>query len=156
MPFHMRKSLPAFLFLAAASLACAADWLTDGGDSKRNNWQKDENILTKANVKGMQLLWKKKLDNAPRQMHSLLEPLVIGKVETKSGPKGLVIQVGVSNNVYALDAKSGEMVWHRKLESTFEDTPGGRGPSVLCPGGMTANVTIGPGEQPDGTVACIS
>jgi hypothetical protein len=56
----MRRSLPALLFLAAASLACAADWLTDGGDSKRNNWQKDEKILTKANVKGMQLLWKKK------------------------------------------------------------------------------------------------
>ena len=96
----------------------------------------------------MKLLWKKKLDNEPRQMHSLLEPLVIGRVATKSGPKELVIQAGVSDNVYALDAKTGEMVWKRHLESTFQDAPGGRGPSVLCPGGMTANVVIGPGDGP--------
>lgn len=122
-----------------------ADWLTDGGDIRRNNWQKDETILTKANVKNMQLLWKVKLDNEPRQMHSLLEPLVIGQVTTKSGPKELVIQAGVSDNVYALDAKTGELVWKKHFESTFKPTPGGRGYSVLCPGGMTANVTIGPG-----------
>ena len=56
----------------------------------------------------MKLLWKTKLDNEPRQMHSLLEPLVIGRVETKNGPRELVIQSGVSDNVYALDAKTGE------------------------------------------------
>ena len=64
----------------------AADGLTDGADTRRNNWQKDETILTKANVKDMRLLWKTKLDNQQRQMHSLLEPLVIGSVTTKSGP----------------------------------------------------------------------
>ena len=73
-----------FAFFTFASLAAGADWLTDGGDSRRNNWQKDETILTKANVKGMKLLWKRKLDNQPRQMHSLLEPLVIGSVTTKA------------------------------------------------------------------------
>jgi len=34
----------------------AADWLTDGADTRRNNWQKDETTLTKANVKDMRLL----------------------------------------------------------------------------------------------------
>ena len=96
----------------------------------------------------MKLLWKMKLDNQPRQMHSLLEPLVIGRVTTKSGPQELVIQAGVSDNVYALDAKTGELVWKRHFESTFQEPPGGRGSSVLCPGGMTANVTIGPGDGP--------
>ena len=93
----------------------------------------------------MRLLWKTKLDNQPRQMHSLLEPLVIGRVNTKSGPKEMVIQAGVSDNVYALDAKTGEMMWKRHFESAYKERPA-RGPSVLCPGGMTANVTIGPGE----------
>src|SRR4051794_1234332 len=106
--------LLALSVLAAPSRA--ADWLTDGGDSRRNNWQRDEKILTAENVKGLHLLWKTKLDNKPRQMHNLLEPLVIGSVRTKSGPRELVIEAGVSDNVYALDAKSGEMVWKRQFD----------------------------------------
>jgi outer membrane protein assembly factor BamB len=144
----MRRSLISVPFLLLAFVLHAADWLTDGGDIRRNNWQKDETVLTKDNVKGMKLLWKTKLDNEPRQMHSLLEPLIIGRVETPRGPKEMVIQAGVSDNVYALDAKTGELLWKRHFESTYQDPPGGRGPSVLCPGGMTANVTIGPGDGP--------
>jgi len=141
----MHRSLPALLLLVACA-AYPADWLTDGGDSKRTNWQRSETTLTPANVKGMQLLWKRKLDNEPRQMHSLLEPLVIGKVLTKAGPKEMVLQAGVSDNLYALDAKTGELLWKRHFESTYQDPPG-RSNSVLCPGGMTANVTVGPGER---------
>jgi hypothetical protein len=44
------------LLFAFASFVFAADWLTDGGDIRRTNWQRDEKILTKTNVKGMQLL----------------------------------------------------------------------------------------------------
>ena len=73
----------------------------------------------------MRLLWKTKLDNQPRQMHSLLEPLVIGRVTTKSGPKEMVIQAGVSDNVYALDAKTGELLWKRHFESGYKEPPGG-------------------------------
>jgi outer membrane protein assembly factor BamB len=140
-----------FIVLAILSVlltpVTAADWLTDGADIRRNNWQKDETILTKSNVKDLQLLWKTKLDNQPRQMHSLLEPLVIGRVTTKSGPKEMVIQSGVSDNVYALDAKTGELLWKRHFESEYKEPPGAR-TQVLCPGGMTANVTVGPGEGP--------
>jgi outer membrane protein assembly factor BamB len=128
-------------------IASGADWLTDGGDTKRTNWQQDETLLTESNVRNLKLLWKIKLDNEPRQMHALLEPLVIGRVQTKDGPKQLVIQAGVSDNVYAIDADRGELVWKRHFDSSYQDPPGGRGPSVLCPGGMTANVTIGPGKS---------
>jgi outer membrane protein assembly factor BamB len=134
------------LFLSASVLP-GADWLTDGGDAKRNNWQRDEKVLTKANVHDLKLLWKVKLDNEPRQMHSLLEPMVIERVATSSGPKELVIQSGVSDNVYAIDAKTGTVVWKRHMESLFQEGSG-RAASVLCPGGMTANVTIGPGAGP--------
>jgi outer membrane protein assembly factor BamB len=137
-----------FVFFLFGRLAFSADWLTDGGDTMRTNWQKDETILSTSTVKDMKLLWKIKLDNEPRQMHSLLEPLVIGRVQTASGPKQLVIQVGVSDNVYAIDADTGKLVWKTHFEKTFEEPSGGRGPSVLCPGGMTANVTIGPGDGP--------
>jgi outer membrane protein assembly factor BamB len=146
----MKKTLaaPLMLLFVVAGAAFAADWLTDGGDTFRTNWQKDETILTKDNVKGLRLLWKTRLDNEPRQMHSLLEPLVIGRVQTAKGPKEMVIQAGVSDNVYGIDAKTGEILWKRHFENTWREPPGSRPPSVLCPGGMTANVTIGPGDAP--------
>jgi hypothetical protein len=65
-------------------------------------------------------------------------------VNTKNGPREIVIQAGVSDNVYGIDARNGELLWKRHFESEYkEDRPRN---SVLCPGGMTANVTIGPGE----------
>ena len=140
--------------LLAGLAAPGADWLTDGGDPQRNNWQKDEKLLSISSVKDLKMLWKIKFDNEVRAMHNLLEPLVIGKVDTASGPKELVIQAGVSDNVYAIDAATGKLVWHTKFESTFKDPPG-RGPSVLCPGGMTANVTIG-GENGKYTIYAAS
>jgi len=140
--------LAAFPIVAFVSQALGADWPTDGGDSKRNNWQKNETILNRANVAGLQLLWKTKLDNEPRQMHALLEPLVLGEVQTKDGAKELVIQAGVSDNVYALDAKNGALVWKQHFENSFKAALEAREYSVLCPGGMTANVTTGPGKTP--------
>ncbi len=139
----MRFLLPLLLTTLAAA---AADWPTDGGDSKRTNWQRDEKIFTKENASKTQLLWKVKLDNQVRQMHNLLEPLIIGRVETANGPKEMVIQAGVSDNIYALDARNGELLWKIKFDSDYQDPPGARPPSVLCPGGMTANITIGPGS----------
>lgn len=138
---------PLVMLLGCAALAAGADWLTDGYDIRRTNWQRDEKTLTKTNVKGMQMLWKTKVENPPRAMHVLLEPLVIGRVETSKGPREIVIQAGNSDNLFALDAKTGEVIWKRHFDSTFVEQ-GGRGASVLCPGGMTANVTIGPGSGP--------
>lgn len=145
MKFFPILTLP---FLLVAASAQPADWLTDGADTIRSNWQRNEKTLTTSNVKDMKLLWTINLPNKPRQMHSLLEPLVIGRVNTSSGPRSLVIQVGSDDNVFAIDADTGKLVWHKHFESTYQDRPGGRGPSVLCPGGMTANVTIGPGDGP--------
>jgi hypothetical protein len=59
-----------------------ADWLTDGGDPQRTSWQRNETILTKDSVKGVQLLWKIQTDNQPRQMHNLFPPLIAGNVST--------------------------------------------------------------------------
>jgi hypothetical protein len=136
------------ILILFGSSAWAADWLTDGGDVMRNNWQKDEKIINTKNAKDIKLLWKIKLDNEPRQMHSLLPPLVIGSLNTSSRQKQVAIQAGVSDNLYAIDVATGELLWKRHFDSTYQDPPGGRGPSVLCPGGMTANVTIGPGGAP--------
>lgn len=144
----MRSFLIAAPVLFVASLtAQPASWLTDGGDIPRSNWQRDEKIINHQNAKDIRLLWKIKLNNETRAMHSLLPPLVIGSVNTATGPKQVVIQAGVSDNLFAVDVATGELLWHRKFDSTFVEQPGGRGPSVLCPGGMTANATIGPGKN---------
>ena len=132
-----------FAILLAGLAASGADWLTDGGDPQRNNWQKDEKLLSISSVKDIALLWKIKLENETRAMHNLLPPLVIGSVDTPSGKKQLAIQAGVSDHVYAIDVATGKVFWHTKFENTFQPAAGSR-PSVLCPGGMTANVTIGP------------
>ena len=107
-----------------------ADWLTDGGKPQPTAWQRDENILTTANVKKMKLLWKIKLDNQPREMHNLLPALVVGSVETAGGPKQIVIVTGVSDNIYAIDADKGELLWKHHFETSWTPPPGGRGVSA--------------------------
>jgi outer membrane protein assembly factor BamB len=122
-----------------------ADWLTDGGNSQRTAWQKDEKILNPSNVKEMKLQWKLKLDNEPRQMHSLFPPLIMERVKTAAGVKQIAIEAGVSDNIYAIDVEKGEVIWKKHFNSTY--TPpanGGRGGGILCPGGITATPVVAP------------
>ena len=128
----------------AGMLGWGADWLTDGGNSQRTAWQKDEKTLSLESVKGMKLLWKLKLENQPRQMHSLFPPLIVGSVNMPSGPRQVAIETGVSDNVWAIDVETGQVIWKKHFDSTW--TPpanGGRGGGILCPGGITATPTIG-------------
>jgi outer membrane protein assembly factor BamB len=134
-------------FFLAISIACAfmsaAEWPTDGGSSKRDAWQRDEKILTTENVKDMKLLWKLKLNNEPREMHSLFPPLIINGVNTANGVKQVVIEAGSSDNLYGVDVATGTLLWSKHLpyKSDKPQLPG-RGP--LCPGGLTATPMVGP------------
>src|SRR5207247_8885152 len=82
----VRKLSIVLAMMIGATPAWSADWLTDGGNSQRTAWQKDEKILTTANVKDMKLLWKLKLDNQPRVMHSLFPPRIIERGSSPDGP----------------------------------------------------------------------
>jgi outer membrane protein assembly factor BamB len=120
-----------------------AEWLTDGGDVERTAWQRNETILSTSSVKNMKLLWKTKLDNEPRQMHNLLPVLIASDVATDRGPKQIVLVTGVSDNLYGLDAETGEILWKRHFETDWVPPPdGGRGAGILCPGGITATPVI--------------
>jgi outer membrane protein assembly factor BamB len=137
-------------FVLALSIGCtlawSADWPTDGGDSKRDAWQRHEDILNQQNVGGVKLLWKLKLDNQPREMHSLFPPLLAGEVKTASGNKQIAIEAGSSDNLYAIDVTSGTVLWKRHFpyESDRPQLPG-RGP--LCPGGLAATPVLGPADD---------
>jgi hypothetical protein len=140
----------AFLVLTAGCLlASGSDWLTDGGNPQRTNWQKDERLFSPATVRNTTLLWKIRLDNEPRQMHSLFPPLIVGNVNTGRGSREIAIVAGVSDNLYAIDVEKGELIWKKHFDSTW--TPpvnGGRGGGILCPGGQTATPVIAPAAAP--------
>jgi outer membrane protein assembly factor BamB len=138
----MNRALAIFLLMSLCAVGLGSDWLTDGADTQRTNWQKDETILTKQNVGNLKILWKVKLDNVPRQMHSLLPVVIADKVPTSQGPKQIVIAAGVSDNIYALDAANGEILWKKHFEYPTPARSGGAN-DPLCPGGMSATPIIG-------------
>ena len=140
-------------YVTIAALCCGtlcgllpgADWLTDGGGPHRDQWQRDEHILSKDNVKNLKILWKLQLDNKPREMHSLFPPLIVGKVDTKAGPKQIAIVAGISDNIYAIDVDAGKILWQKHFQ--YPPPKEGRGlhpGDPLCPGGQTATPIIGP------------
>ncbi len=111
----------------------------DGGDVERTGWQKHETMLSVASAKNMKLLWKTRLDNEARQMHNLLPVLIAPNVKTASGLKPIVLVTGVSDNLYGLDAETGEQLWKLHFDSNWK--PSG-GSYILCPGGITATPII--------------
>ncbi len=132
------------LLTALCLPAPGADWLTDGGNPHRTGWQQDEHILTKDNVKNMQILWKIQFNNQPREMHSLFAPLIADHVPTHDGPKQIAIVAGISDNLYAVDVDAGKIIWQKHFE--YPAIRQGRGlqkGDPLCPGGQTATPLIG-------------
>ena len=107
-----------FLILGGAGLwavsLSGADWLTHSGDPQRTGWQQAENTITKENVKDFQLLWKLTLpDNQQKALHSLMEPLIIGRVITNHGFKEVALIGGSSDNIYSVDADLGKILWKK-------------------------------------------
>jgi len=133
--------------LSPAATLPHADWLTDGGNPQRTAWQGEEVLLSTRSAKDIRLLWKITLDNAPREMHSLLPALVVARVDTRDGPKEIVIVTGVSDNLYAIDAQRGVLLWKKRFDhSGVGDTTPHSG--LMCPGGITATPVIGPTPVP--------
>jgi outer membrane protein assembly factor BamB len=139
----MRHLAALIAFTLSCIVALGSDWPTDGGNPQRTNWQKDESILTKDNVGRLKILWKIKLDNAPRQMHSLFPPLIIDQVATRNGKRQIALEAGVSDNLYAIDVEEGEIIWKKHFDYP-PPARSGRPTDPLCPGGQTATPVIGP------------
>jgi len=78
----MRKLLFWIALAGCSAFVFGAEWPTDGGNSKRTNFQPNETVLNTGNVKGLQVLWKVQLDNKPQEMHSLFPPLIVEGINT--------------------------------------------------------------------------
>jgi outer membrane protein assembly factor BamB len=125
-----------------------ANWLTDGGDSQRTSWQRNEKLIGKATAKDIKLLWTLQTDNQPRQLHNLFAPLIVSDVATAAGPREIAILAGVSDNIYGIDVEKGTQIWKRHFDSTFTEPADGRGYGPLCPGGLTATPVVAPLDAP--------
>jgi outer membrane protein assembly factor BamB len=130
----------------AAQAGRRAQWLMDGADPQRTSWQRQETLISPASVKDMRLLWSQKLDNPPREMHNLFAPLIIGDLQTAGGAREIAVVAGISDNIYGIDIATGQQLWKRHFDSTFDD--GGRSGGPLCPGGQTATPIVVPTDTP--------
>lgn len=153
-----------YLMLAlcwGVSTAQNAEWLTDGKDKQRSGWQQDEHNLTTSNVGNMTLLWKVKTGNEARALHALMPALIAANVTTPAGPKQIVLVSGISDNLYAMDAADGTLLWKKHYDYTntqqgFQPPPGmppimgGKTPATLNflePGGSSDTPVIGDPQQ---------
>ena len=126
--------------IATGVTAVASDFLTEGVDSARTGWVRDEKIFTTASVPRTTLLWKVTLESTPRAMHNLFAPLIAERVATAQGDREVAVVAGVSDDMFGIDVATGKQLWHRRFDSTLAK-PGGTN-DTLCPGGQTAVPTM--------------
>ena len=121
-----------------------ANWLTDGGDSQRTSWQRNEKLIGKATAKDIELLWTLQTDNQPRQLHNSVRA---ADRQRRARPRR-----GLERSRYspACPTTSTESTWRRArrsgsvistARSLSRPTAASYGP--LCPGGLTATPVVG-------------
>src|ERR1700712_3197997 len=101
--------------LALLALNCmllrAADWPTVGGSPQRDGWAKPETAFTRENVKGLELLYRFKVDGAPST------PMVLGRLITYLGFKEMLVFAASSDTAYSLDADLNRTIWKAHLST---------------------------------------
>src|SRR5215469_1081164 len=107
------------LFVSSVGLHSALgqsgpEWTTGSGDPARDAWQQGESKITPRTAKDLRLLWKVKVPTKTMGMLSFREPLIVNGVKTSDGARTLAILAGAANDVYAIDADSGKVVWQKK------------------------------------------
>ncbi len=115
------------------------DWTTVGFDAQRSSWvRRDAKISSESLQKpGFQLVWKRKLDNTPRQLNALTPPALFDFYIGYRGFRSLGFLGGSSGRIFVMDTDLARMEWEKNFASGSAEVEG----SIDCPGGMTANVT---------------
>ncbi len=136
--------------LSTAAISCsiaAASWLTFGGDPQRSGWAKDETAISPGAAKGMQLLWKLKLDNEAKQLNSLTSPVVINPVYTNHGAQTYLVVGGSSDNLYVIDADTGKIVWQKHFTNEAPPSKDAQSGTYFCPDALNDTPLIQPGHS---------
>ena len=117
----------------------AVNWLSFGGNPQRTAWSPEETDINRDNAKSIALLWKTHLDNTPRELNSLTAAVVVEWVVTDKGMKEIVVVGGASDNLFAMDAITGKLLWKKTfaVEAKPKQTP-----FWLCPNALNATPLI--------------
>ncbi len=113
--------------------AFAANWLSYGHDPQHTGWSPEETEINRDNAKSMSLIWKAHLDNQPRELNSLTAPVNVEWVTTDKGMAEIVIVGGASDNLFALDADNGKLIWKKTFEAEVKPR---QEPFWLCPNAL--------------------
>ena len=131
-----RLVITGYTLLAAVPLAVAgADWTQYGGDSARTFSVNNDRALTRHSVAKLKLRWKTKLENVSRELNSLTVPVISGRY---------AVVAGSDDQLYALDATSGAIIWRRHFAPASTPAPKS---DWLCPNALTATPVIDPKSQ---------
>ncbi|HZT29171.1 MAG TPA: PQQ-binding-like beta-propeller repeat protein [Bryobacteraceae bacterium] len=130
--------------MIGAVLLPGADWLTFGGDPQRSGWAQKETRLNRDTAKSLALEWKLKLDNAPKELNSLMPPIVVEQVYTPHGVKDVVIEAGASDTLFAIDVDRGKVLWQKKFEIEGQSR---QKPHWLCPNALNDTPVIEKGGR---------
>jgi outer membrane protein assembly factor BamB len=131
----------------SGAMTVSASWPTFGADPQRDGWAKDETIISPTTVKNLQLLWKLKLDNEPKELTSLTSPVVINPVYTNQGAETYIVVGGSSDNLYVIDSDAGKLVWKRHFANSAPPHPTREDMgSYFCPDALNDTPVIGHGR----------
>lgn len=127
---------------APAAQTPSREWLTWQVDPERTGWARGETMLGKANAARLGLSWKTQLDATPTRVNgysTLTDPLVAEGVRTAAGViRTVVFTASAENNVYALDAGTGAVIWQRR----FPNSAAAPTPTNNCPNNLNATPVI--------------
>src|SRR6185295_9085540 len=127
----------------------ASERMTFGGSPQRDGWAKQEKIITKDALKNFGLQWKLHVDNEPKELSSLTAAVIVEDVYTARGVKDVLVVGGSSDNLYAIDADLGRLMWQKKF--TVEGKPKME-PHWLCPNGLNDTPVLQKQEGDLGTM----
>jgi hypothetical protein len=126
-----------------------SEWTTSSGDPARDGWQQGESKITPRTVSHLRLLWKVKVPAKPMGMLSFREPLIVNGIRTTGGIRTLAILAGAANDVYAIDADSGMVVWQKKLKwASATPQEAGEGEGFICTNALSATPVVSPANAP--------
>ena len=139
----------ALMWLSPVHGQSVSEWLTSSGDAARDGWQRAGSKITPHNAAKLQLLWKVKVPTKPMGMLTFREPLIVSGVKTPDGTKTLAILAGAVNDVYAVDAESGKVVWQTKLKwASDKPQEPGEGNGFICTNALSATPVVSPIDAP--------
>src|ERR1700691_5200365 len=141
-------ALTACLGMLWITHSIADNWLSYGHDPQRTGWSPKETDINRDNAKSITLIWKAHLENQPRELNSLTAPVNVEWVTTDKGMAEIVLVGGASDNLFALDADTGKLIWKKAFEA--ESKPHQQ-PFWLCPNALNDTPLI----RKDGLAATV-